>query len=364
MIVAAAPLVDPADHARHPRQRGHRPVAQRRSRSCSSPFDTAARTRLAPGRQRMARHHRLRRPRAVRTRRCGSRSTSQRGAEIEARGGDPRVPGAAAAEPADRASSYPTVDRARCRAASPSNFQYTVEIDKGSNDGIAVGMPVVNGGRPRRQDHPGLPELEHRAADHRPRVQHRRQDPHRGRRAGRDDAADRADDRRARRPRAASTPRRPARPRRRRPRRHRRPHDHPPTLDPTRRPGARHAATTSCRPASPTTATPPRRPRPTPIEVIRETGTLQRAGRRRPLILDFVEQSTTVGHARGRVDGRDRRRRDSASHPPAPDRHRVGGDDPERARSSPIVEVEPSAGDLSQLNFVSVLLYLPNLSGG
>jgi rod shape-determining protein MreC len=42
-------------------------------------------------------------------------------------------------------SSYPTAT-AQVQGGRPSNFQYTVEIDKGSVDGIAVGMPVVNGG--------------------------------------------------------------------------------------------------------------------------------------------------------------------------------------------------------------------------
>jgi rod shape-determining protein MreC len=34
---------------------------------------------------------------------------------------------------------------ARVAAGPPSNFSHTVDIDKGSDDGIAVGMPVVNG---------------------------------------------------------------------------------------------------------------------------------------------------------------------------------------------------------------------------
>src|SRR6188768_3788158 len=39
---------------------------------------------------------------------------------------------------------YPNV-QAQVQGASPSNFQYTVEISKGTDDGIRVGMPVVNG---------------------------------------------------------------------------------------------------------------------------------------------------------------------------------------------------------------------------
>jgi rod shape-determining protein MreC len=41
-------------------------------------------------------------------------------------------------------SGYPKVV-AQVQGESPSNFRYTVEISIGSNDGIAVGMPVVNG---------------------------------------------------------------------------------------------------------------------------------------------------------------------------------------------------------------------------
>jgi len=41
-------------------------------------------------------------------------------------------------------SDYPTVT-AQVQGTRPGNFQYTVEINRGSKDGIAVGMPVVNG---------------------------------------------------------------------------------------------------------------------------------------------------------------------------------------------------------------------------
>ena len=34
---------------------------------------------------------------------------------------------------------------ARVLSGSPSNFSHTVDISKGSDDGIKVGMPVVNG---------------------------------------------------------------------------------------------------------------------------------------------------------------------------------------------------------------------------
>ncbi|MDQ4096589.1 MAG: rod shape-determining protein MreC, partial [Actinomycetota bacterium] len=44
----------------------------------------------------------------------------------------------------DFASTIPTV-AARVTATSPSNFQNTVVIDRGSDRGVAVGMPVVTG---------------------------------------------------------------------------------------------------------------------------------------------------------------------------------------------------------------------------
>ena len=34
---------------------------------------------------------------------------------------------------------------ARVLSGSPSNFSHTVDISKGSNDGVKIGMPVVNG---------------------------------------------------------------------------------------------------------------------------------------------------------------------------------------------------------------------------
>lgn len=42
------------------------------------------------------------------------------------------------------AASIPRVD-ARVVSTSPSNFELTVQIDKGTNDGVVAGMPVVTG---------------------------------------------------------------------------------------------------------------------------------------------------------------------------------------------------------------------------
>ena len=79
-----------------------------------------------------------------------------------------------AAQPADRSATRRS--RRRSSVVRPSNFQYTVEINKGSDDGIAVGMPVINGAGLSARS-PRCYPTEHRAADHRPRVQHRVQGP-------------------------------------------------------------------------------------------------------------------------------------------------------------------------------------------
>ena len=69
---------------------------------------------------------------------------SQRGADIEARASILEFQDLLTLNRLPGSGGYPTVT-AQVQGASPSNFQYTVEINKGSTDGIAVGMPVVNG---------------------------------------------------------------------------------------------------------------------------------------------------------------------------------------------------------------------------
>jgi rod shape-determining protein MreC len=67
----------------------------------------------------------------------------QRGAEIEAGASILDFQELLLLSRLESASSYPTVI-GEVQGASPSNFRYTVEINKGSLDGIGVGMPVVN----------------------------------------------------------------------------------------------------------------------------------------------------------------------------------------------------------------------------
>ena len=69
-----------------------------------------------------------------------------------------------------------------------SNFEWTITIDKGSDDGIAGRHAGRRGRRSRRSHRPRDAELVVRPADHRPRVLGRRQ----ARRVGRDRARSRA----------------------------------------------------------------------------------------------------------------------------------------------------------------------------
>ena len=318
------------------------------------PFDTAGAHDLAAGRQRVERHHRTtttckRENEALRDQIDEPARRRGRGA-----GGDPRVPGAAAAEPAARHQQLPDGRRLGVSGRRPSNFQYTVEIDKGSNDGIARRHAGRERRRAGRHDHPGVPRTEsivllitdpefaigakvltessRRRADTLPTTADPEPsstsitttttttDDH--------DAARRHDHAR---PTPTSIRLAPVPSRRRRPRHARR----------------RHPATT-------TTPT---------VEVVRETGTLQGQGADQPLVL--ARRAVDDGEHARRFHRADRRRRRRRIAPRRhPDRHDLGGHGRRVARSSPVVEVEPSAGDLTKLNFVRVLLYVPNLSGG
>ena len=69
---------------------------------------------------------------------------TQRGAEIEARAAILEFQELLTLNRLLGTGSYPTVT-AQVQGERASNFQYTVEINRGSTDGIEVGMPVVNG---------------------------------------------------------------------------------------------------------------------------------------------------------------------------------------------------------------------------
>ncbi|MEX1106226.1 MAG: rod shape-determining protein MreC, partial [Ilumatobacteraceae bacterium] len=69
---------------------------------------------------------------------------TQRGAEIEARAAILEYQELLTLNRLLGTGAYPTV-AAQVQGERSSNFQYTVEINRGSKDGIEVGMPVVNG---------------------------------------------------------------------------------------------------------------------------------------------------------------------------------------------------------------------------
>jgi len=107
-----------------------------------SPFDTAARTISRPlvnawhgitDYDRLARENEALREQVDR----------QAGAEIEARASILEFQQLLQLNQFTSASSFPTVI-GEVQGESPSNFSYTIELNKGSLDGIGVGMPVVN----------------------------------------------------------------------------------------------------------------------------------------------------------------------------------------------------------------------------
>ena len=273
----------------------------------------------------------------------------QRGAEIEARAALLEFEELLTLNRLLGTGSYPTVT-VRVQGERASNFQYTVEIDKGSTDGIAVGMPVVNGaglvGKITRV-HPNSaivllvldPDFSIGA-----KVL-TRVDP-------------------------APTPSLP--------------------ISPTS--GTTPQSTTTIEPTATTlantttTAFDPVRgpldpvgPPPTattstgvPLyttttqfvtEIIRETGTLSGQGEGRPLVLRFIEDSSTSG--RVKVGSSVQTAGGIAAIAPAGLPIGVVSAVREQAGSrSLVVEVEPAADLSSTLSFLSVLLYVPNTSGG
>jgi rod shape-determining protein MreC len=281
----------------------------------------------------------------------------QRAAEIEYRAGILEYQELLTLNQLLGASSYPSTT-AQVQGDSPSNFQYTVEIDKGSVDGIAVGMPVVNGGglvgkitqvRPNSSVVLLIvdPDFSIGAkvltrAPQQPIVTV-----------------------------PTTTTTAPAAPA----------GAAPETSPPTTTPGPTTTAdpspggpldppapaigttTTSTTVAggvplfTTTTTTVP------PLEIIRETGTLSGQGRDEPLVLRFVDDSSSQG--RVRVGSTVQTAGGTTSIAPAgiPIGEVIGIRQQTGSRAQ-LIEVESSAGDLSKLNFLRVLLYVPNTNGG
>ena len=115
-------------------------------------------------------------------------------------------------------------------------------------------------------------------------------------------------------------------------------------------------STTSTLPASVTATTLE------PIEVLRETGLVFGQGAKRPMVLRFIDDSATTGRiAVGSTVETAGGLRSNA--PPGIPIGTVSAVTQQTGSRVPVIEVEISAGDLSKLNFLRVLLYVPNTSG-
>ena len=115
-------------------------------------------------------------------------------------------------------------------------------------------------------------------------------------------------------------------------------------------------STTSTLPASVTATTLE------PIEVLRETGLVFGQGAKRPMVLRFIDDSATTGRiAVGSTVETAGGLRSNA--PPGIPIGTVSSVTQQSGSRVPVIEVEISAGDLSKLNFLRVLLYVPNTTG-
>jgi rod shape-determining protein MreC len=287
---------------------------------------------------------------------------AQRGAFIEAKAAIYEYQELLALNRLVGTGGFPSVT-AQVQGGSPGNFQNTVEINKGGLDGIAVGMPVVNGA--------GLVGKVTQVFPSSAIVQ-LVVDPGFSMRAKVLTPVDEPD---------PSIPTRPG-------------------LSPsTTLPGADAGAsttttstttTTTTIPSTTTTTSPPillndplgpvplvttttstlppalgggTTVPPPPVEVQRETGTVVGQGVGRPLLLRFVDDSSTTGRIKEGSTVETAGGLQSLAPPGIPigTVSRVAKQSGSRV---PIIEVEIGAGDLSRLNFLVVLLYVPNTGAG
>ena len=284
---------------------------------------------------------------------------NQRGAEIEYRAGILEYQELLTLNQLLGASSYPS-QTAQVQGASPTNFGYTVEIDKGSVDGIAVGMPVVNGGglvgkitqvRPNSSvvlliTDPdfsiGAKVLTEAPQQPTITVATEGQGPSSGNDVGTGTTVATTTTTTVPANTTSTTIDRVQGP-----------------LDPVDEP-----ATTSTTEAPDDTGVPLfTTTTTTPLEIIRETGTLNGQGSGKPLVLRFVDDSSS----QGRVKVGSTVQTAGGTQSIAPAGIPIGEIVDIRSQSGTralLVEVAASAGDLSKLNFVRVLLYVPNTSGG
>jgi rod shape-determining protein MreC len=298
------------------------------------PFDAAARTISRPvinAWNGIANYDDLQRENEV----LRAQIENQRGAEIQARAAILEYQELLQLNRLLGTSSYPA-ETARVIGDRPGNFQYTVEIDKGSNDGIAPGMPVVDGG--------GLVGTISRVFPNQSVVL-LVIDPEFF------IAAKVLTESEPSRP--ATLPNRATE------------LDVNTTTTTTTVPD--EVTTTTASPAvdplapvaePTTTRAPVAQPgtETTTVTVVRETGTLQGQGADQPMVLRLVGD-VAVGSTVQTAGGAE------SIAPPGIPIGEISAVRPQSGSSSPVVEVELSAGDLTKLSFVRVLRYVPNLSG-
>lgn len=291
---------------------------------------------------------------------------AQRGAFIEAKAAIYEYQELLALNRLVGTGGFPSVT-VQVQGNSPGNFQNTVEIDKGGIDGIAVGMPVVNGA--------GLVGKVTRVFPNSAIVQ-LVVDPDFSMRAKVLTPLDETDESTTTTSTTSSTTLAPG------------------ATDPgstTTSTTTTSTSTTTTVAATTTTTTVPlivlndplgpvplttittttlppalgggTTVPPPPVEVQRETGTVVGQGSGRPLLLRFVDDSATTGRIAVGSTVETAGGLQSLAPPGIPigTVSRVAKQSGSRV---PIIEVEIGAGDLSKLNFLVVLLYVPNTGAG
>lgn len=271
---------------------------------------------------------------------------SQRGAVIEARAAILEFQELLILNRLMGSNNFPSVT-VQVQGNAPGNFQNTIEISKGSVDGIAVGMPVVSGAGlvgkitqvfPNSSIvllvvDPGfsigakvltpLGEVKAPTTTHPGRITEKNTSTT-----------------------STSTTTTTV----------------PPSQTTTTLPSPRdplapvQVSTTSTLPASVTATTLE------PIEVQRETGSVSGQGANRPMVLRFIDDSATtgrvaVGSTVETAGGL------TSTAPPGIPIGTVSAVTTQSGSRVPVIEVEIAAGDLTKLNFLRVLLYVPNTGG-
>ena len=335
-----------------------------------SPFDTAARAASRPvinAWQGITNYDDLLRE----NERLRERIAQQRGAEIEARAAIIESQALLQLNQLIGPSNYPNVV-AQVQGASPSNFQYTIEIDKGTNDGVGVGMPVVNGAGlvgkitqvfpsssivllitdpefsigakilveqvvepelttlPPTETLPGgIVDLDATTTTTTP--------------GDADGTASTTTTTTVAGPTGAVT-------------------TTTDLLTSESEDDDDGVATSDPDSTDPLASAEPTSTTLAPALLIRETGTLRGQGPGRPLIIDFIDQATTVNDLQ--VGSPVETAGGASSIAPASlPIGVISAVTTQTGSSAPVVEVEPAAGDLTRLTFLSVVLYRPNTGG-